>query len=65
VKWGKRIAGIEDGDGVTVMFKDRTSDTANLVLGCDGIDSALRTLYVAPEAVPQYSGISRISAFLS
>ena len=48
-----------------MKFEDGTSDTANLVLGCDGIDSALKTLYVTPEVVPQYSGLSRISAFLS
>jgi 2-polyprenyl-6-methoxyphenol hydroxylase-like FAD-dependent oxidoreductase len=66
VRWGKKVAGIEEGaDGATVMFEDGTSDMADLVLGCDGIDSVLRTLYVAPEVVPQYSGLSKIFAFLS
>ena len=66
VRWGKRVVGIkEDGNGAMVMFEDGTNDTADLVLGCDGIHSAVRTLFVDPEAVPQYSGISTISAFLS
>jgi 2-polyprenyl-6-methoxyphenol hydroxylase-like FAD-dependent oxidoreductase len=66
VEWGKRVVGVHDeGDGVTVKFEDATSDTSDLVLGCDGIHSAVRTQYVDPEAVPQYSGISTIFAFLS
>jgi 2-polyprenyl-6-methoxyphenol hydroxylase-like FAD-dependent oxidoreductase len=66
VRWGKRVVEVqEDGNGAIVMFEDGTKDTADLVLGCDGIHSAIRTLFVDPEAIPQYSGISTISAFLS
>ena len=66
VRWGKRVIGVqEDENGTMVMFEDGTNDIADLVLGCDGIHSAVRTLFVDPEAVPQYSGVSTISAFLS
>jgi 2-polyprenyl-6-methoxyphenol hydroxylase-like FAD-dependent oxidoreductase len=61
VRWEKKVVGVkEDIDGITVVFEDGTSDTADLVLRCDGIDSALRALYVTPETVPQYSGLSSI-----
>ncbi|BDD60393.1 hypothetical protein MAP00_005520 [Monascus purpureus] len=43
---------------VKVMFSDGTSDTADLLLGCDGIHSSVRRLYVDPGQVPEYSGFS-------
>ncbi|KIM95430.1 hypothetical protein OIDMADRAFT_106437 [Oidiodendron maius Zn] len=66
VEWGKRVVSVqEDEDGVRVSFQDGTTDTSDLLLGCDGIHSAVRTTYVDPAAVPLYSGISTIFAFLS
>ena len=67
IRYGKQIVSIQakDDEGETVRFSDGTADTADLILGCDGIHSSVRTLYVDPEAVPEYSGISMIFSFLS
>lgn len=66
VEWGKRVVGAQEEEvGVRVSFQDGTSDTGDLVLGCDGIHSLMRTAYVDPEALPQYSGISTVFEFLS
>jgi 2-polyprenyl-6-methoxyphenol hydroxylase-like FAD-dependent oxidoreductase len=55
VRWGKKVVGVkEDKDEIMVVF-DGTSGNADLVLGGDGIDSVVITLYVVPEVVPQYS----------
>ena len=58
VEWGKRVVSVqEDENGVRVSLQDGTIDTSDLLLGCDGIRSAVRTTYVDPAAVPLYSGI--------
>lgn len=44
----------EDGEVARIHFRDGTSATANLVVGCDGIHSSLRAQF-APEN-PTYSG---------
>lgn len=65
VLYGKRLVGIEEMDAiVTASFSDGTHDTADFLLGCDGIHSAVRKLYVDPECVPEYSGISNMYSLL-
>ncbi|KAF2179547.1 FAD binding domain protein [Zopfia rhizophila CBS 207.26] len=65
IRYGKRLTGIEeDGRGVTVTFSDGTRDMADFLLGCDGIHSTVRKLYVDPEFTPEYSGISNIFSLL-
>ncbi|PMD30644.1 FAD binding domain protein [Hyaloscypha variabilis F] len=61
IHYGKRLVGIKETDGgVTATFSDGSSDTADLLLGCDGIHSAVRKTYVDPETTPEYSGISNV-----
>ncbi|QKX53738.1 uncharacterized protein TRUGW13939_00818 [Talaromyces rugulosus] len=61
IHFSKHLTGIEeDNKGVTVTFSDGSSDKADLLLGCDGIHSMVRKLYVDPNTEPQYSGISNI-----
>ncbi|KAK6194093.1 hypothetical protein LQW54_011778 [Pestalotiopsis sp. IQ-011] len=55
IRYGKRLTNIEDGaDEVTAVFADGTQDSADLLLGCDGIHSAVRNLYVDPGCGPKY-----------
>jgi 2-polyprenyl-6-methoxyphenol hydroxylase-like FAD-dependent oxidoreductase len=54
----------ENDGGVTVSFSDGTVDEGDLLLGCDGIHSMVRTLYIDPQVQPEYSGISNIFSFL-
>ncbi|KAJ5757466.1 uncharacterized protein N7511_006160 [Penicillium nucicola] len=69
IKFGMKMKGIEelDGDvdvegngggGVRVLFEDGSSDTADLLLGCDGIHSQVRREVVDPLQEPEYSGIA-------
>ncbi|KAJ5534048.1 hypothetical protein N7527_000302 [Penicillium freii] len=61
VQFNKRLTKIEEKNGkVTVFFSDGTSDTGDFLLGCDGIHSSVRTLYVDPDCTPQYTGISNL-----
>jgi 2-polyprenyl-6-methoxyphenol hydroxylase-like FAD-dependent oxidoreductase len=65
VHYGKHIVSIEEGnDGVTATFADGTRDTADILLGCDGIHSSVRSLRVDPQLQPEYSGISAIFSLL-
>ncbi|KAL2843880.1 hypothetical protein BJY01DRAFT_191515 [Aspergillus pseudoustus] len=60
IVYGKKLAGVsESPDGQTVLhFEDSTSATGDLVLGCDGVHSALRTSYVDPSRPSEYTGLS-------
>jgi len=65
IHYGKVLTAIEENEsGVTVTFSDDTTDTADLLLGCDGIHSSVRKLYVDPQTSPQYSGLSTVYSFL-
>ncbi len=46
---------VQHAEGVTVNFEDGTSDTADLLIGSDGIHSAVRK-QVAPQAKKRYAG---------
>ncbi|PSN61797.1 FAD binding domain protein [Corynespora cassiicola Philippines] len=66
IHYSKQVAGIgEDDNHITVSFSDGTSATADFVLGCDGIHSAVRKIYVDPDCKPTYSGISNIYSLIS
>ena len=45
----------QDGSGVHVYFSNGRSERADLLVGCDGFRSSIRT-YLAPEVQPIYSG---------
>jgi salicylate hydroxylase len=53
---GKRCVGVDQStDGATARFADGTSATADVVIGADGIHSAVRTAILGPEK-PRFSG---------
>ncbi|CAG9945953.1 unnamed protein product [Clonostachys rosea f. rosea IK726] len=59
IHYDKRIVSIkEENDQVHATFSDGTVDSADFMLGCDGIHSAVRTLYVDPNRVPEYTGMA-------
>lgn len=66
IHYGKRIISItEDDSSVTATFSDGTTDTADFLLGCDGIHSAVRKLHVDPEQDPVYSGFAGVGSIIS
>lgn len=65
IHYGKRITSIEEkGDQVTARFEDGTDDTGDILIGCDGIHSKVRGLYVDPECTPEYTGIANMFSIL-
>lgn len=65
VHYNKRLVSITDqDDGVKVTFSDGTVDTADLLLGCDGIHSAVRRLFVDPAVKADYTGLAGIGSIV-
>jgi salicylate hydroxylase len=63
---GKRTTAIsETAEKVTLAFEDGGSETADLLMGCDGIHSVTRLLHVEPERKAVYSGVSNAFGFAS
>lgn len=61
VKYESKISALSvEGNGVTASFADGSEETADLLLGCDGIHSWVRMNFVEPDRKPGYSGIAAI-----
>lgn len=61
MRFNMRVTAIEEKDNVvTVRFKDGTTMTADLVFGCDGINSVVRSYVVGQVAKPRYAGVSTV-----
>ncbi|KAL2817114.1 hypothetical protein BJX63DRAFT_419690 [Aspergillus granulosus] len=60
IVYGKKLAHVSESTNgeTTLHFEDNTSATGDLVLGCDGVHSALRTSYVDPSRPSEYTGLS-------
>ncbi|KAL3481238.1 hypothetical protein BJX99DRAFT_181377 [Aspergillus californicus] len=59
IHFGKRMISIQETEEqITVEFDDGTVDTADLLIGCDGIHSATRSLYVDPGVKLEYTGFA-------
>ena len=57
IEYGRKYTSIlsEDENGVRFAFDDGSSETAELLVGADGIHSKVRQ-YILPDTVPTYSG---------
>jgi 2-polyprenyl-6-methoxyphenol hydroxylase-like FAD-dependent oxidoreductase len=65
VHYSKSVTRIVETDtDVAVTFSDGSTDSGDVLLGCDGIHSAVRTLLIDPEAKPEYSGIANMFGLL-
>ncbi|GAB7326350.1 hypothetical protein MBLNU13_g10387t3 [Cladosporium sp. NU13] len=59
IEWGKRVTEIsESHDQVHLKFEDQTTLECDILLGCDGINSAARSLWVEPARKKEYTGRS-------
>lgn len=66
VVFGKKLIGGEQTpDHAVVYFQDGTIAHGDLVLGCDGVHSATRSLWVDPDSPSEYTGISFVQTTMS
>ncbi|KAJ5168105.1 uncharacterized protein N7482_003699 [Penicillium canariense] len=57
IRYGKKLTRVEElPDKVHVYFEDGGMETGDVVLGCDGIHSSVRSLVVEADRKPYYSG---------
>jgi 2-polyprenyl-6-methoxyphenol hydroxylase-like FAD-dependent oxidoreductase len=57
ISWGKRVTEISEAhDQVQLKFSDQSTISCDVLLGCDGVNSAARNLYVEPTRKKEYSG---------
>ena len=64
IKYGRSATVITDSESaVTITFSDNITVSTDILLGCDGIHSAVRSLLVDPDREPIYSGIAVAFAF--
>ncbi|KAJ5604883.1 hypothetical protein N7510_010037 [Penicillium lagena] len=65
IRYGKKLTRVEEmSDRICVYFEDGGMDTGDIVLGCDGIHSAVRSLFVEAERKPFYSGVAAAYGFV-
>jgi 2-polyprenyl-6-methoxyphenol hydroxylase-like FAD-dependent oxidoreductase len=65
VEHGKRLVGLDDtGGAVTARFADGTEATADVLVGADGIRSAVRSLIDPAAPGPRYTGLISFAAVL-
>ena len=63
VEHGKRlVSAVETADGVTARFDDGTEATGDILVGADGIHSAVRKLIDADAPDPSYTGLISFGA---
>ena len=63
VEHGKRlVSAVETADGVTARFDDGTEATGDILIGADGIHSAVRKLIDADAPDPSYTGLISFGA---
>jgi 2-polyprenyl-6-methoxyphenol hydroxylase-like FAD-dependent oxidoreductase len=66
IRFDKRVTQIDDrADGVTVTFKDGSTDTSDVLLGCDGIHSFVRRSWVDPAQTSEYSGLAGLGSVIA
>lgn len=59
VHYGKNLVeNSERARGIEVRFEGGETVSADLLLGCDGIHSQIRTMFVDPGRVPVYTGVA-------
>jgi 2-polyprenyl-6-methoxyphenol hydroxylase-like FAD-dependent oxidoreductase len=63
IVFGKKVIGGEEFDDRAVLhFQDGTEASGDLVIGCDGVHSAVRTQFVDPDRPAEYTGLSFLQA---
>lgn len=65
IHFNKRLTNIEESDeSVQVTFGDGSTDSADMLFGCDGIHSFVRRAYVDSRKSLEYSGMSGLGSII-
>lgn len=65
IHYGMKIkSASETGGTISATFEDGTTVDGDILLGCDGIHSAVRMKFVQPERKPEYTGIANAYGFI-
>ncbi|KAJ6068401.1 hypothetical protein N7499_010288 [Penicillium canescens] len=63
IVFGKKIVSGEEDDNTAILhFQDGTNAVGDLIIGCDGVHSAVRTKFVDVDRQSEYTGISFLQA---
>lgn len=65
ILWGRTATKVEEprpGEGAQLTLQDGQSMKCDLLLGCDGIHSATRSLLIEPDRQPIYTGVTVVMA---
>jgi 2-polyprenyl-6-methoxyphenol hydroxylase-like FAD-dependent oxidoreductase len=63
IEYGKRLIDVkEEPNGITALFADGTSATADVLIGADGVRSTVRTLIDPQAPGPNYTGLLGVEA---
>ena len=66
VEHGRRLVDAEDtGDGVRARFADGSEATGDVLVGCDGVHSAVRALVDPAAPAPAYAGLIGTGGYAS
>ncbi|KAF2709911.1 FAD/NAD(P)-binding domain-containing protein [Pleomassaria siparia CBS 279.74] len=66
VQYGKKVESVvEDDVGIIARFEDGMTVEGDILLGCDGIHSAVRTKFIQPERTPEYTGVANAYGLLN
>ncbi|CAN5232460.1 FAD-dependent monooxygenase [soil metagenome] len=58
VEFGRRLVSAEDtGEGVRAVFADGSVAAGDVLIGCDGVHSTVRTIIDAGAPAPKYAGL--------
>ena len=64
IEFDKRLVGaMTNGSGVRVQFDDGSEATADLLIGCDGVHSATRSIIDANAPKPRYVGLLNFGGY--
>lgn len=66
VQYGMKIESVmEEGEVITATFEGGCTVKGHILLGCDGIHSAVRTNFIQHDRKPEYTGIANAYGFVN
>jgi salicylate hydroxylase len=59
VQYGMKLQSVAEADeSVSAVFDDGTTTKGDILLGCDGIHSVVRTKFIDPRRMPEFTGVA-------